>query len=233
MAQTGGSRPGAVLTHHQRDYLRGKITKSGDAERAFRYKIRQRLRAAIHDLALIYDHLATDELRTTFGDDHRPIEPGDDPIPGYAPRDISGFIGHGFENELGIPREGNLESGFPGGMSVIEAGLVNLIESNPEYSKANPTMQRALRDSAAFLCRAATAAQIKPDRVLEDGYSSFLREHQRGDWIAYVTRYSEQTAYREAVNIIRNPGSHKLNRAHRRAVERRGETVAGLIQRFD
>lgn len=233
MDQRDDPRPGAVLTPQQRDYLRGNIDKSGDTDRAFRYKIRQRLRAAIHDLALIYDHLSTDELRTTFGDAHRPDEPGDDPIPGYAPRDSYGFIGHGFEDELGFPREGNLESGFPGGMNVVEAGLANLIESNPEYSKAHPSTQRSLRDSAACLCRAAAASQIKPDRVLEDGYNAFLRDHQQEDCVAYVTRYSENTAYREALNIIRDRGRPNLNRAHRTAVERRGETVADLINRFD
>lgn len=233
MDQRDDPRPGAVLTCQQRDYLRGNIDKSGDADRAFRYKIRQRLRAAIHDLALIYDHLSTDELRTTFGDAHRPDEPGDDPIPGYAPRDNYGFIGQGYEDELGFPREGNLESGFPGGMNVIEAGLANLIESNPEYSKANPSMQRSLRDSAACLCRAAAAAQIKPHRVLENGYNAFLRDHQQKDWVAYVTRFTENAAYREARNIIKDPKRTDLNRAHRTAVERREETVADLDKRFD
>lgn len=233
MVQSNDSRTGAVLTSQQRDYLRGKVDKSGDADRAFRYKIRQRLRAAMHDLALIYDHLSTDELRTTFGDGHRPDDPGDDPIPRYAPQDKCGFIGHGFEDELGIPREGDLKSGFPGEMNVIEAGLAHLVESNPDYSKANPSMQRSLRDSVAYLCRAAAAAQIKPDRVLEDGYNAFLHDHQREGWVAYVTRYSENTAYGEALNIIRTPGRTDLNRAHRTAVERRGETVENMIKRFD
>jgi len=233
MTRSDDPRPGAVLTRQQRDYLRGNVDKSGDADRAFRYKIRKRLRAALHDLALVYNHLSTDELRTTFEDDHRPDEPGDDPIPGYAPRNKYGFIGHGYEDELGIPREGDLESGFPGEMNVIEAGLLHLIESNPRYSKTNPSMQRSLRDSAAYLCRAATAAQIKPDRVLEDGYNVFLRDHERMDWIAYVRKYSENAAYKEALDIIKSPERTDLNRMHRTAINRRGKTVNDLVERFD
>lgn len=233
MARSDNSRPGAVLTRQQRDYLQGNVDKSGDADRAFRYKIRQRLRAAMHDLALIYNCLSTDELRTTFGDDHRPEQPEDEPIPGYAPRDNYGRIGHGYEDELGIPREGDLGSGFPGGKSVIEAGLEHFIESNPKRSKANPPMQRSLRDSAAYLCRAATAAQIKPDRVLEDGYNAYLQDHQRADRVAYVKQYSENAAYREAREIIRDPEKMSLNRAHRTAIKRRGKTIEELAERFD
>lgn len=233
MSQTDGQRPGAVLTSQQRDYLRGDVNKSGEADRAFRYKIRQRLRAAVHDLALIYESLSTAELRTAFEDAHRPNEPGEDPIPGYAPRDNYGFVGHGFEDELGIPREGDLESGFPGEMNEIEATLMNFVESNPEYSKVNPSMQRSLRDSAACLCRAAAAAQIKPDRVLEDGYNAFLQDHQREDWIAYVTKYTENMAYTEARRIVRSSECPKLNRAHRTAVERRGKSVEDFIEDFN
>lgn len=233
MAQSDDSRPGAVLTRQQRDYLRGSVNKSGDTDRAFRYKIRKRLRAAIHDFALIYSQLSTDELRTTFGDGHRPDESGDDPIPGYAPRDSYGYIGHGFEDKLGFPREGDLGSGFPGDMNVIEAGITHLIESNPGYSKANPEMQRSLRDSAAYLCRAAAAAQIKPDRVLEDGYNAFLRDYHRKDWVAYVTKYSENEAYREARNIVKSPKNSSLNRGHRTAIKRRGETIEEFIRKFE
>lgn len=226
-------RPGAILTRQQRDYLRGNIDKTGDADRAFRYKIRKRLRAAIHDLSLIYDQMTTRELRTTFEDEHRPEKPGDDPIPGYAPKDTYGMVGHGYEDELGIPREGDLTSGFPGGKSIIEATLEHLIESNPDYSKSNPEMQRSLRDSVACLCRAATAAQVRPEIVLEEGYNTFLQDYERMDWVGYVRRDSEGTKYSEALEIIRSSGKTNLKRQHIRAIERRGRTVEDLTERYD
>jgi len=215
-------RPGAILTPQQRSYLRGNIDKSGDADRAFRYKIRQRLRAAIHDLSLIYRQMSTSELRTTFEDDHRPDEPGNDPIPGYAPRDKFGYIGHGYENELGYPRQGDLESGFPGGKSDLQATMENLVESNPDYSKANPSMQRSLCDAVASLCRAATAAQVRPELVLEDGFNTFLQDHEQVEWVGYVTKDTAGRKYSEAAEMIRSSENPDLKRHHVKALERFG-----------
>lgn len=223
--------PGAILTPEQRRYLLNFIRKDGAADRAFRYKIRQRMREGIYDLQLLFYHLSTSDFRTTFEDGHRSR---DGPVPGFQPRDYHGMVGHGYEDNPGIPREGDLGSGFPGGMSVIGASIDNVIEKNPDPSKTAPGMQRALCDAVAAVCRASESGQIRPDRVLEEGYNKYLNRHKRMDYIAHVQKRPEGVVYTEACNEIRNSEYPQLNRAHRKAISCRGErSLEELVELYD
>jgi len=175
-AEGGGSH--ATLTSDRRRYLTGFSEKDGNTEVKAREEIRERIRETIFDLQLLFYHLETNDVRLAFEEGYGSR---DGPVSRAQPRDLWGWVGTGYEEKLGYPREGDLATGYDG-KSAIEAGLERLIDENPGVSKASPGTQRALVDAVAFLCRAAEGGQLDVRDVIEQGVEKHLRYHNRTAW---------------------------------------------------
>ncbi len=60
------------------------------------------------------------------------------------------------------------------------------------------------------------------------------RRHKRENYVAHVQKHTEGAKYTEALNQIRSPEHPQLNRAHRKAISRRGgKSLEELIEQYE
>jgi len=189
----------AALARGQREHIMGIDEKGGSNPSSYEGKIKDRIYESVLDFQLLF-HLYEDRhLRGAFGEGHDPKE---GPVSHAPIRENVGFIGTGFEEKLGYPREGDKAKGY-NGKSELEAGLDNLIESNPGVSKASPETQTALIDSIAFLCRAAEAGQLDVRNLVEKGLEKYHQEHKGTPRIVSISDEKEKLVQDRAIRKIK------------------------------
>lgn len=142
------SRPPALLTPSQRDFLRGdKEFESDQSAVNARYKIRQRLQNGLLDFALLGKHLDPRDREQIFRDIRTPAQRGDlsevpDPMEDFHEDEIAGMV-HAISflyagaHEAGLPFETLVETGLrqvdhPDVAGPFTVGQVNVsIEADP------------------------------------------------------------------------------------------------------
>lgn len=125
--------PSALLTPHQRAYLRGEIDVSPGGERALKSRLRKRVHAGLADLRLLFLHLETEELKKIFGSSHY-VETNDDGdkeqaaefsvAPAYIPSAIALFLrASNLEDADIFPRLGAGQPAFAEFSRRVESGI--------------------------------------------------------------------------------------------------------------
>jgi hypothetical protein len=222
----GPGEKSAALARGQREHILGIDEKGGSNPSSYEGKIKNRIYESILDLQLLF-HLYDDRyLRAIFGEGNNPME---GPVSHDPIRDNVGFIGTGFEDELGYPREGDKAEGYDGA-SELEAGFNHLVESNPGVSKASPDTQSALIDSIAFLCRAAEAGQLDINDLVEKGLEKYHREDKDDPRLVSVSDEKEQLVRDRAITKIKTGQDivEGLSDTEMRALERAGIKASEL-----
>lgn len=79
----GGTRPTAILTDSQLEYLKGE--KEPKNTREYDRRIRERLNFGLLDLNLLFEYLPADELRKVFGAEFEPRSDPRDELHGNEP----------------------------------------------------------------------------------------------------------------------------------------------------
>lgn len=79
----GGTRPTAILTDSQLEYLKGE--KEPKNTREYDRRIRERLNYGLLDLNLLFEYLPADELRKVFGAEFEPRTGPHDGLHGTEP----------------------------------------------------------------------------------------------------------------------------------------------------